>query len=324
MSNKKIVRTITTLTMILVFLGFYPFSLQANEKYEEKFEKTVAVAKSAKISLSNISGNIVVKAWDKAEVKIFALKTCREDSLKKAQENAGLVTIEVEKENDTLVIKTQYPKISGRSLSVSVDYQVTIPNKASLKVRSVSGDVTCSRVDGFLKVNSVSGNLNLEGAGEGADCQSVSGDIEVKEVKGDANLKTVSGDIIIGNITGSVKAESVSGDIKLFSVAKTKIVNVNTLSGDIDFNGDVGAEGSFTFKTHSGNLNITLPAEAAFEMEAKTFSGRIDSDFEISVSGKFNGREIRGTVNGGGADLTLKTFSGEIYLKSGKIYLKKK
>lgn len=315
MNNKKIIGSITAVALVIVSFGFYPFSVKAEEKFEEKFEKTVAVDKKSKISLSNISGNIEVETWDKAEVKILALKKSRADSLKIAQENAGKVSIEVEKENDTLVIKTGYPKRSGGSLNVSVDFQVTVPSQVSLKIRSINGDVKCSQLDGFLKVNSVSGDLILEGSGEGADCESVSGDIEIKEVKGDANLKTISGNITVGNITGSAKAESVSGSIKLNNIEKAKIVDVNTLSGDIDYTGDIGAEGSFTFKTHSGDLKINLPANAAFELEVKTFSGSIESDFEISLSGKFSGKELRGTVNGGGADLEMKTFSGDVYLK---------
>jgi len=60
---------------------------------------------------------------------------------------------------------------------------------------------------------------------------------------------------------------------------------------------------------------MRIPSDSAFDFEAKTFSGSIHSDFEITISGKISKREIRGSVNGGGADITLKNFSGNIYLK---------
>jgi len=60
---------------------------------------------------------------------------------------------------------------------------------------------------------------------------------------------------------------------------------------------------------------MILPSDSSFEFEAKTFSGKIESDFDITVSGKINKREIQGKVGGGGAEVKLSTFSGSIYLK---------
>ncbi len=60
---------------------------------------------------------------------------------------------------------------------------------------------------------------------------------------------------------------------------------------------------------------MTLPADSAFELEAKTFSGNIESDFEITVSGQISKRKISGVVNEGGAVVKLSTFSGDISLR---------
>ncbi len=60
---------------------------------------------------------------------------------------------------------------------------------------------------------------------------------------------------------------------------------------------------------------MTIPAGSGFDLEANTFSGDIDSEFEITVSGKISPKEIRGTVGKGGATLILKSFSGNVDLK---------
>jgi hypothetical protein len=60
---------------------------------------------------------------------------------------------------------------------------------------------------------------------------------------------------------------------------------------------------------------MTIPANSAFEFDAGTFSGVIDSDFPVEVSGKMSSRELHGVVNKGGSALRLSTFSGDIDLK---------
>ncbi|HSA96295.1 MAG TPA: hypothetical protein VLJ16_09600, partial [Acidobacteriota bacterium] len=49
-------------------------ALAAEQKHEEKFAKTEALAKNGKFYLSNISGQIEVAVWKEAQVKIEALK----------------------------------------------------------------------------------------------------------------------------------------------------------------------------------------------------------------------------------------------------------
>ncbi|MBN2245049.1 MAG: DUF4097 family beta strand repeat protein [Candidatus Aminicenantes bacterium] len=329
MKTKKII----TLAALTVFLA--GISLAASydrEKYEEKFEKTVRLNKDGKVDLRNIAGDIEVKTWDKAEVRIDALKISREDSLEKAKENAGKVKIEVTEEGDALYIKTEYPKERIRSLNVSVDFWLTIPEGASININSVSGDVNAEKIGGALKAGSVSGevtlmdirgtliassisgNVTVEKAGSGADCKSTSGDVELKNIVGDVDLNSVSGDILVQDIKGSIDAETVSGDIELMNVADAQEVKVKALSGEIVYEGDIKSNGRYYLQSHSGDVTLLIPGSSAFDIMAKSFSGGIDSEFDITVSGKF-GKEIKGSVNGGGAEVNIKTFSGTIDLK---------
>ena len=84
----------------------------------------------------------------------------------------------------------------------------------------------------------------------------------------------------------------------------------------IGFNGmQIGAGSKFNLETLSGGIEVFLPANAAFELDAETFSGHVRSDFPITMQGKISPRELRGVVNNGGATLRLKTFSGSIYIR---------
>jgi len=319
MTNRLQHKALAALVAVVVMTAFVAAPALAEQKFEEKFEKTVPLSKTGRLSLSNISGQIEVMTWKEAQVKIEALKTSKAASLDKAKENAAKVTIDVTAQADLVRVETNYPKRSGgfwggESINVSVDYKLWVPETAGVELSSVSGDVTVAPIGGALKVKCVSGNVGIDGAA-GADIDLVSGDLTMAKIAGDARVKAVSGDIDVTGIKGSVEVKAVSGDIKLLDVADAQNVGVENVSGNITFTGGIKAGGRYEIKTHSGDVRMTIPAGAEFDLEANTFSGDIDSDFAITVSGKMSPREIRGTVGKGGATIVLKTFSGNVDLK---------
>jgi len=315
-------KIIVSLTVIAVFCSVYAAasdSVLDKEKYEEKFEKTVALNKDGKVILRNISGDIEVRTWNRAEVKIDALKVSRASTMSKAKENADLVKIEITEENNVVRIETVYPKktdsLFRKGINVSIGYVLMVPEKAEAEMKTVSGDVEMFNIGAAARAETVSGDIRLEKIDGPVRVNAVSGDLELDGINGDAELKTVSGEIEVNRIEGSVDAETVSGGIDLAGISGAEEVRAKTVSGGVDYEGDILPRGSYRFSVHSGGIRLNIPADSAFDLEAKTFSGDIDSDFDIRVSGKLSKREIRGSVNGGGAELALKSFSGGIRLR---------
>jgi DUF4097 and DUF4098 domain-containing protein YvlB len=315
MNNLRLKRTAWLAVTLLMVFSF----AVAKEKYEEKFEKTVALAKDGKVDIGNISGDIVAMSWNEDQVKIEALKVSTAGSLDKARENAAMVKIEVTQEGNIVKIETKYPKGEKfgheESLNVSVNYKLWIPEKAALKANSISGDVTAEAIGGAAALKAVSGDVRLTKADGGAECTSVSGDVVAADVTGNAFLKSVSGDIKVNTIKGSVEAETVSGGVELLDVSEASSVRAKALSGEVVYRGRINPQGSYHFKSHSGDVELYLPADAAFDFEAESFSGGIETDFEVKVIGQVSRKELSGTVNGGGATLKVSSFSGDIRLK---------
>ena len=322
---------------LVMLLAADPAREADRERYEEKFQQTVSLARDGKVILRNIAGDIEVKVWDKAEVQIQALKVSRTDSEEQAKKNFEKVTIEVSKDGSSLRIETkrdkEYFKRSSNKKNVSVDFWLTIPSRAAADMKSVSGDIVMEDIGndakayavsgdidmtgiaGSLKAYAVSGDLTIMGAQDGVDCETVSGELKVRRVKGGADLKTVSGGILLENSQGDVEAEVVSGDIELIDISGAEEVSAKSVSGSVEYVGSLSRDGSYHFNVLNGDLTLLLPSNSAFELYAKTFSGDIHTDFEITLTGKLSKKELHGTVNGGGAELTLKTFSGDVYLK---------
>lgn len=317
MKMKKITNTVSLGVLIALVMMFGVQSALAAEKvkFEEKFEKSVNLVKDGKVIITNFSGNIDVKTWNREQVQIDALKVSKSTTLAKAKENSTKVKITITEENSTLRIQTQYPDGPNKNLSVSITYTLMIPQEATLNASTVSGNVTCEDISGDLKAKTVSGNVNVTGAKNGATCSTTSGTVEVDNVIGDVKLHSVSGNVVANAIKGSVEADTVSGSVLLTDISDADEIEASTMSGRVKYEGDLASDGTYHLQSHSGRVEFIVPSNAAFDLEARTFSGSINSDFDITVSGKIEKRSLSGSVNGGGAEVELKAFSGNVYLK---------
>lgn len=302
---------------VLLGLAALTGAWAADDKVEDKFNRTEALARDGRVSIENISGTIEVRSWDKAQVQIDAVKVSEASSMERAKENLDLVTIEIVNDGTSLRIDTKYPESRhfGRKLSVHVNYVLTIPDQASLRVKNVSGDIVARKIGGDLDIDDVSGDVIIEGAGRSVDGKTVSGDIRLTGANGEVNLKAVSGGITASAVKGSVEAESVSGDIDLRDIREAASVRAKTISGGIECATDILPSGRYNFDALSGGIRLLLPASASFEIDAETFSGHIDTDFPVTVLGKISPKSLHGTVGAGGAALRVKSFSGTVEIR---------
>ena len=315
MKMKKTVVSMGVLFALLMMVGVNPAVAAEKVKFEEKFAKTLDLVRNGKVIIKNMSGNIEVKTWNKAQVQIDALKVSKATTLAKAKENIAKVKITITEENSTLRITTEYPKGPNKNLSVSIYYTLMIPSESALNASTASGNVTCEDIGGDLKAETASGNVIVSGAKNGANCSTMSGTVEVDNVIGNVKLHSVSGNVIANTIKGNVDAETVSGSVVLTNITDANEIEASALSGKVKYEGDLASNGYYHLQTHSGRVEFIVPPRSAFDLEARTFSGSINSDFDITVRGKIQKKSLSGSVNGGGAEVELKAFSGNVYIK---------
>jgi len=198
---------------------------------------------------------------------------------------------------------------------ISIDYEITVPADTTLTTRTGSGD---QRIEGL------SGKLTLE---------SGSGDMRLREITSEIRARTGSGDIEARDISGAFTAETGSGDIRLDEKSKGdvrvgtgsgtgELRNVNGAleshsgSGDIEISGM--QTGNWEIRTGSGNVQLELPAQASFDLEASTSSGEVIVDRSVTmvVQGEVseNRHRINGKVGNGGPRLTVHTGSGDVHI----------
>jgi hypothetical protein len=309
----KKVRSVS-ISIIFALLALFPLFAYAD--VEEVINKQYPLERDGEVRLKNISGNIVVTTWDKNEVKLEAIK--RADS----HEELEKVNVDIDSHDSRISINTEYDKsfhfnfFSGyNGNNCSVEYELTIPDKAEITLESVSGNIRVTSIGGNVDVKTVSGGIKVVSAGNDAMAKSVSGGVYLEGVAGDVKAETVSGKISVNELHGSIVSKTVSGDIDLVSGSEVKEARAETVSGSIRAKYILG-NGAHTYKTVSGGIRIELPADSGFSVTAKTFSGRIDSAFPITLSGRIDNKHIMGVVGKGGPELSLDSFSGSIKIET--------
>ena len=69
----------------------------------------------------------------------------------------------------------------------------------------------------------------------------------------------------------------------------------------------------------NGGIKISLPKNINADLEAKTTTGKIYTEFPITIIGEISKKQINGRLNNGGQLIYLKTVTGSIEILSSKI-----
>jgi hypothetical protein len=142
------------------------------------------------------------------------------------------------------------------------------------------------------------------------------GELKVDHVSGDLELQNMNGGVSAVGVSGNVIAHSQNGKIH---VELDRVTSAKPMS----------------FSSMNGNIDVTLPADTKGAVHMKSDNGEIYSDFDVQLNpggapvvedgrskgGKYRvkaDRTTNGTINGGGPDLTFKTFNGNIYIRKKK------
>ena len=143
---------------------------------------------------------------------------------------------------------------------------------------------------------------------------SVNGGVSVRDVGAEVKANTVNGGVTVRNASGPVRAETVNGGVDVNTSAGP--VTAETVNGNVDARmATLSGNDDMTFKTVNGSVAIWVPARFDATFRFDTVHGGIDSDFPMTLSGKWGPRHAAGTIGAGGRDLRASSVNGSIQLR---------
>jgi hypothetical protein len=129
-------------------------------------------------------------------------------------------------------------------------------------------------------------------------------------------IDVVNSGISVRGVTGFVELDAVNGRIEAEGLASGG--RFDTVNGSIRVSfTKVSPSDSIVLDTVNGSCELTIPAQAAFDLKADTVNGRISCDFPITLSEKSR-TDLAGAVNGGGASIVLDSVNGALTVRAAK------
>lgn len=249
------------------------------------------------LHLALVMGSIVVKGADVKEVTIETHARNADGRISQGpgrwgSHGPGQSDDDPEQESRGLHRLTQQPalnveeqdnrmSISAPSFNHPVDLEIQVPRRTNLELSTVNG-----------------GDIHVEG---------VDGELEVSNVNGAITLTAVGGSIVAHTVNGKVTAA-------LSRVSPQKPMAFSSLNGAIDVTLPSATKANLKLQTDNGSAFTdfdlhTLPQSSASVVEDTRRSG---GRYRLSVN-----KVVYGAINGGGPDIEVRTFNGNIYVRKG-------
>ncbi len=147
--------------------------------FTERFSEIHPFDASGEITLGNTNGAVVIRTWDRAEVRIGGEKRAATD------EELKLIGLVIDAGAASLAIKTDFPRrtggwflFGGGTIRAEVKFTLTVPATVHLRrIDTVNGSVTSEGVRGRVTAHTVNGHLAARGLAADATLGTVNGSI---------------------------------------------------------------------------------------------------------------------------------------------------
>ncbi|HEX8896290.1 MAG TPA: DUF4097 family beta strand repeat-containing protein [Terriglobales bacterium] len=253
----------------------------------------------------------------------------------------------VQADMDVFVPRDAAVEVASKRGDVSIstrkaDVKLTVQH-GDIALNEITGSAKMSLDKGSIRASNISGDVDIDGRVDDVTLEDVKGavklngdffnDIRLSKIGKTVEFKSARSDIALASVPGdlqisgdSLRATDASGPMRL--VTRSKEIHLEGVTGDIQVenaNGDIEIHaadklpmGKMNLNGKHGDISLTIPANAGFQLEATTRKGDITTDFgSLKVDSSSGGSHASGTVGNGASKLQINADTGDIRINKG-------
>ena len=306
-----------------------PASAQRSYDYEEVIERDFTVRSGQTLWLDTERGSVRVRGASGNQVHVTVLKGVDDVSEDRAYDLFDRFEVDFRETSSGLSIEGDYDGDRGwRRNRLHVAFEITLPEDFNVDVQTAGGSIdvrgllgeanldtsggsiTAIDIGGPISLDTSGGSVTAENIGGRALLNTSGGSITARDIKGDVDCDTSGGSITVDGAEGDVVAHTSGGSIRLDNIYGT--VEAETSGGSITADLAMAPDGPMKLETSGGSISLYLADDTRADIDARASGGRVRSDLPVLVQGEISRSRLRGTLNGGGPLLTLRTHGGGI------------
>lgn len=227
--------------------------------------------------------------------------------------------------------------VLGRDGDVAITAQ-----HGDLSITDVNGNVRLELHNSSAHISKISANVDVQGNAEDVSIEDIKGTVtlsgefreslrlariskpisfkssrtEVELAKLDGDLDLDEGDLRVTSVTGPVRVSTKAKDIGLIGVSGD--VRLKNENGSVEI--QMAKMGSMEVENQNADIQIGIPPKAAFQLDARSRGGEIDTDFgSLSVQNGDNQSTATGSVGSGGPHIVVNNEHGSVEIRQGSL-----
>jgi DUF4097 and DUF4098 domain-containing protein YvlB len=284
-----------TATRALLFTAAsFGICLSAAHAADSRKEVRIDIAPGGTVNIVNGGGSVALHSGSGHQLIVaYTVHSAKVEVDQSASENKQRVEL----------VTHALPGEKPSADEAKVDYDVTVPAGVSVNVTTTSAPITAEGISSDIGLSSETGQITLHNI-----------------AKSHVHIRSVTAPVSLQDVTMTrIDVQSTGGAVQLKNVNGQRVA-VGTTSGNIDYQGDCSGGGNYILTTHSGAIDVTLPATASVDLTARSTTGTVENAFPLQQKSHNSfvpqqGRSFAGTSNSGSSSVELQSFSGKIRVK---------
>ena len=197
-----------------------------------------------------------------------------------------------------------------------LETEVHMPKDADLLIDTHDGAIELSAINGNITIHTRDGSIKATELSGRIDLDTSDGGISAASLKGEARLHSGDGAIEADSMDGKLDASTSDGSIHV--EGRFDALDVKSGDGTVAARIARGSKMTSDWRVESkeGSVRVSIPADLRANLDVSTKEGSLNVNLPVTVQGMSSRSEIRGTFNGGGPLLTVRTSDGSIHLDS--------
>ncbi len=129
------------------------------------------------------------------------------------------------------------------------------------------------------------------------------------------SVSTSNGGIRANNLDGQCGFSTSNGSVRV--TGRFDGLDISSGNGSVVARAEAGSKMSsaWRIRTTNAGVDLSLPTNLQANVDASTSNGSITLDLPTEVEGSHSKTEVRGAMNGGGPEMSIRTTNGGIHIR---------